>query len=132
MDKPIDVGYGIYDDVRFDGGKGSGNFNHAGVKGRRGGSANRNGSQLSNDPVARRLTGLKTSDGKTIKGVLQHAIDRMKEKNIYESSVKSAIVKGKKSPSRTKAGRSTYDYNGTRVVVQDNNSNIVTITYKGK
>ena len=103
-----------------DGGPGSGRF----PKGS-------GGSDYAPKEYKKALIGATTSDGKQVKGVWQHAMDRVKQRNIYPSSVKAAITKGTSRPGN-RPNRTVYERNGTRVVFDDSTNEVVTAIYLGK
>lgn len=124
-----------------EGNKNSGNYGHKGVKGQVGGSAPSDGSgrspkgnensNFSKQNYKSKLIGVKTSDGKTVKSISNHAIERLQERNIYPDSAVKALEKGKPQPSKIE-GRSEYYYNGTFIVYDNANNKIITAIYKGK
>lgn len=103
-----------------DGGPGSGRYPK--------GSGN---SDFSEQHYKSKLVGVKTSDGKTVKSIRNHAIERLQERNIYPDSAVKALTKGKPEPGNVK-GRSVYNYNGTFIVYDNASDQIVTAIYKGK
>ena len=103
-----------------DGGPGSGRYPKGSGK-----------SQYSDESYKKALLGIQTTDGKKIKSIHGHAMNRMKERNIYPSSVATVLKKGNPSPGNV-PGRTVYQYNGTHVVVVDDISQIRTVIYKGK
>lgn len=86
--------------------------------------------RLSHGPNAKALTGATTHGGKKISGLWDHADRRMKEKDIHVESVKRALTAEPRAGNVP--GRSVYEKNGTRVVVEDKTMEIVTVVYKGK
>ena len=75
--------------------------------------------------------GAKTSDGKTVKSIHEHAIYRMESKGIYPESALKALSKGRAGPGN-KADRTVYSLNGTNVVFDNKAKMITTCIYKGK
>lgn len=77
------------------------------------------------------FTGLKTSDGKSVEQVHDHAMFKMESRGIRPSSAVRAITKGK-ATAGNKPNRTVYEYNGTHVVYDDKSKMITTCIYKGK
>lgn len=113
--------------MMLDGGPGSGNFGHGGRPGKTGGSAK----GIPKAAYDKALKGIKTSDGKTVKGVDPHVYKRGNERKIFPETIAAALKKG-----LTKAGntgnRTVYSYNGTNVVFDNDSSTVKTAIYKGK
>lgn len=118
-------------DETMDGGPGSGNFNHQGVKGQRGGSK----PQLSEKDKAkydRRIKGKKTSDGVEVKNISGHAYDRIAERRISPKRIEDMLSSAKVSPDKTHPDRSCYDVPGSRLVLNHKTGEIVTIEWRRK
>lgn len=113
-----------------DGGKGSGNFNHEGVKGQRGGSKAKL-SAKDKRKYESRLKGKKTSDGVEIKSIRSHAFDRIAERRISPKRIENMLESSKVTPDKTYPdSRRCYDVPGSRLVVDYKIGEIVTIEWR--
>lgn len=77
------------------------------------------------------FTGLKTSEGKSVEQVHDHAMFRMEGRGIRPESAVKAITKGKASAGN-KPNRTVYEHNGTHVVYDEKAKMIISCIYKGK
>jgi phage-related protein (TIGR01555 family) len=103
-----------------DGGPGSGRYPKGSGK-----------SSFSDGSYAKAIKGTKTSDGNIVKSIRKHAFDRAKERDIYPSSIKKALEKGKPKPGN-RPNRSVYEHNGTRAIYDYEKKQLVTVIYVGK
>ncbi len=76
------------------------------------------------------LVGTKTSDGKIVKSVHPHAVERIKSRNVYPSSIKAAL-KNSKPTKGNKPNSLIYKHRGTEVVFGTLNNQITTVKYTG-
>jgi len=76
------------------------------------------------------IIGKKTSAGKQVKSVRDHAVDQAVERSIRIESINEALKKGKTRPGN-KPNRTVYEYNDTHVVYDDLKNEVVTVIYKG-
>ena len=110
-----------------DGGPGSGNHGHGGRPGNVGGSAK----GIPKSAYDKAIKGIKTFDGKTVKGIDPHLYKRGNERNVYPDTIAQTLKKGGASPGNT-GNRTVYNYRGTHVVLDDDLSIVKTVIYKGK
>lgn len=111
-----------------DGGNGSGNFGHKGIKGKIGGSQKESGRITQAKKQCEKLIGMRTITGVQIKEVHPHFAQRMVQRDIHFSSVCSAITKGKEMASDM-PDRKFFVYNGTKVLVSITNRTALTAIY---
>ena len=140
--------------MSLDGGKGSGNFGHAGRPGKVGGSAqgggssseaseyrkptgivlNKNGGKTLDKAERKRysdiLIGHKTPDGVTVKNISLHAYERLAGREISPGRARDALNNNGK-PSKNDESCLTYDRSGIRVVLNRRTGNIVTVAKRG-
>lgn len=117
-------------DITEDGGPGSGNHGHEGVKGQRGGSKPRL-SAKDKAKYDRRIKGKKTSDGVEISNIRGHAYDRIAERRISPKRIEDMLASTKVSPDKTyPESRRCYDVPGSRLVVDFVVGEIVTIEWR--
>ena len=131
--KPLDKGFEkMYNDVNefsTDGGSGSGNYNHEGVPGHRGGSK-RKLSKAEMSKIRKRFIGSKTSDGVEITNIWNHAFDRIGERKISSGRIQKMLESSKVSPDKTHSNRRVYDIPGSRLVVDVEKGEIVTVEWR--
>lgn len=89
-------------------------------------------SQYSPQAYKQAIEGVKTSDGKVVKSLSQHVLERATQRDVRPKSIKNALV----SPDYTYPGnignRTVYVKKGTHVVYDNNSGAVVTTIYKGK
>ena len=84
------------------------------------------------ESIERDLIGVKTSDGRVIKSVHSHAMDRILNRDIYTYNIVNSLKKAKPKNGNKKDSL-LYDYRTTRVVVGTRNNQISSVVYrKGK
>ncbi len=116
-------------DISEDGGPGSGNFGHKGVQGQKGGSERRlNAKQKAK--LAKRFVGQSTHDGVEIKSISKHAFDRTGGRLVSPGRIERMMKEGKTSPGNTENTR-CYDIPGSRMVIDTNTGNVVSIMWRG-
>ena len=111
----------------------NGQFGTGGNKGLQKGekSANVNAPAQTRAATHERLLGAKINGDGNVTKVTKHASERMKQRNIYPSSVRATLAKGECKPSEKYPDRFDYRYKNWLVVV-DADGAIVTAVYKGK
>ena len=75
--------------------------------------------------------GAKTSDGKPVEKIHDHAMFKMEQRGIYPETACKALSMGKPSPGN-RPDRTVYEQNGTFVVFDDKAKMVTTCIYKGK
>lgn len=75
--------------------------------------------------------GVKTSDGRSVEKIHDHAMFRMEQRGVYPNTAAKAIAQGKVTKGN-KPNRLLYQYNGTHIIYDENEKMVVTCIYKGK
>ena len=84
------------------------------------------------ESIERDLIGVKTSDGRVIKSIDPHAMDRILNRDIYTYNIVNSLKKAKPK-NGNKKDCLLYDYKTTRVIVGTRNNQISSVVYrKGK
>ena len=101
-----------------DGGPGSGNHGHAGVKGQKGGSAP-SGTPSARNKLEKRIVGTKTSAGQEITGITDHAYKRIAERKMSAGRLEKTLQSKDFAKPGKEPGTVDYFYNGCKAVVSD-------------
>ena len=81
--------------------------------------------------IRSRLIGQKTQDGRTVKSVSDHAVQRVQERKIGFDTIESLFKAGKVKPGHT-PNTICYETDKHRVVLDKRNGKIVTVMHRGK
>ena len=77
------------------------------------------------------MIGVKTSDGRVIKSVHSHAMDRILSRDTYTYNIVNSLKKAKPKRGNNKDSL-LYDYGTTRVIVGTRNDQISSVVYDDK
>lgn len=81
--------------------------------------------------IRSRLIGQKTQDGRTVKSVSDHAVQRVQERRIGFDTIESLFEVGKVKPGHT-PNTICYETDKHRVVLDKRNGKVVTVMHRGK
>ncbi len=132
IDKSHKIGYNnITDNSNYDeGNSNSGNHNHSGRPGHRGGSQ-RQLSAKEKAKISSRIIGQKTSDGVEIKGITNHAFERIGGRKISAKRIENMLASENVSEDkRYPESRRCYDVSGSRLVVDFVDGKIITVEWR--
>lgn len=89
-------------------------------------------SKFSTESYNKAVDGVKTSDGKTVKGMGGHALSQAQTRDVYPSSIAKTLANPEKIEPGNTGNRAVYVKNGLHVVLDNDNNEVVTVIYKGK
>ncbi|MCM1059070.1 MAG: DUF1073 domain-containing protein [Eubacterium sp.] len=132
LDKPKEKRYNnINNNSNTDeGNSNSGNHNHSGRPGQRGGSQ-RQLSKQEKTKISNRIVGQKTSDGVEVKGITNHAFERIGERKISAKRIENMLASAEVSEDKKNPeSRRCYDVSGSRLVLDVNDGKIITVEWR--
>lgn len=84
-------------------------------------------SEADKQKYTKRIVGQKTSDGVTVTGFIDHAFDRVAQRNISMGQIEQMLRSNQVSPDKTYPDRNCYDIKGKRLVLDKKTGEIITV-----
>ena len=84
-------------------------------------------SEVDKQKYTKRIVGQKTSDGVTVTGFIDHAFDRVAQRNISMGQIEQMLRSNQVSPDKTYPDRNCYDIKGKRLVLDKKTGEIITV-----